>query len=1141
MARKPHRSFFTLALGVVLMMSVAVVLFGPLRAKAADGTDPMGFITAKKQCGPFQNLGYYQAQDGSVSFCMDQQLPGPGSSMKTYDKGWTWVNDAYAAVVHNGYPATKTIGGIALNDEDARAATQIAVWMLSGTTKPDGSYSYSGYGGASHSGTFAGYTDITRAARWLYEGATSGKLKAPHNRTKRYAGIWDGAINSNRQSMLYVVPTVEVTVVKTSARAEITSSNGSYSLAGAVFDIFDAKTGAKVTSVTTGAQGKATCSLSPNKRYYLVETKAPKGFVASGKRVDFSTGSQSSTVSVENQPATAQISVIKRDAATNGAAQPGASLAGAEFLCTSLAVPGWERRGTTDQQGTLTFRDVPLGDVEIVESKAPEGYLVDPEPHRLVAKADSINNAGIVTLACEISDTPISCNLEISKFKDAGGDASGLEEPAAGVRFDIISNSTGAVVGSITTNKYGFADTASDGNLWFGSRKRPAQAAGALPFDRAGYTVREDASTVPDGFKRAGDWTIPATALVNGAKLQYIVDNHAITTHLQIVKVDSDTGSVVPLSGFTFQILNADRKLISQDCWYPNYVKLDTFTTDASGKVTLPESLKPGAYYLRETSAQRPYLLDSAELKIDIPGDGTLPPVCVVRYSDKAATGSIRIDKHEKGNKDRKLAGAEFNVVAQEDITAPDGRIQAVKGQVVATLTTDTAGCAQAHDLPLGRGTAHYALVETKAPSGYLLDKEERPFTLSYKDSKTAEVTAFVDIENDFTKVDLSKTDITGKHEVPGAKLSLAAKDGTLVDEWTSTDKPHRIEHLAPGSYTLTETMSPRTYDLTERVEFEVKKTGAIQRVTMKDAPIEITARVDKRQEIALPTAKDTVANGDGANKAEPTTTVAGEYRYTIDARNESNTWVDEFTIEDDLQAVSDGLAQLVSLVTPQAYGDYDGRCNVWYRTNKQASEENRSDANATKDDGHDNPWLTGDGRKLDYTGWTLWKRDVDTGTQETLQVADLQLQAGEKITGIRIEYGRVEAGFTTRDDQTSWSRDDLKDPHDDLDSHALDSEKERDALSDEHHLVYRPAILHMRVNDSYKAGTILKNDASVFAARNGGGEKLESHDKDHVEQTPADAAQRMPQTGMVVGIGTAIVLSCGIAFGLLARRNTER
>ena len=39
--------------------------------------------------------------------------------------------------------------------------------------------------------------------------------------------------------------------------------------------------------------------------------------------------------------------------------------------------------------------------------------------------------------------------------------------------------------------------------------------------------------------------------------------------------------------------------------------------------------------------------------------------------------------------------------------------------------------------------------------------------------------------ENAPIKVEISKTDITGEKELPGAKLSVIDSDGTLVERWT--------------------------------------------------------------------------------------------------------------------------------------------------------------------------------------------------------------------------------------------------------------------------------------------------------------------------------------------------------------------
>ena len=74
----------------------------------------------------------------------------------------------------------------------------------------------------------------------------------------------------------------------------------------------------------------------------------------------------------------------------------------------------------------------------------------------------------------------------------------------------------------------------------------------------------------------------------------------------------------------------------------------------------------------------------------------------------------------------------------------------------------------------------------------------------------------------------------------------------------------------------------------------------------MKDAPIEIKGQVDKRQELVQPIEKGLLANGDGKNRAATQTNTDGLFSYTIDARNDSATWVDEFTITDDLECAKD-------------------------------------------------------------------------------------------------------------------------------------------------------------------------------------------------------------------------------------------
>ena len=349
-----------------------------------------------------------------------------------------------------------------------------------------------------------------------------------------------------------------------------------------------------------------------------------------------------------------------------------------------------------------------------------------------------------------------------------------------------------------------------------------------------------------------------------------------------------------------------------------------------------------------------------------------------------------------------------------------------------------------------------YRMVETEAPAGYIESPNVFAFTVD-SDGMTEGVTEYtIDVTDDYTKLHVSKRDITNEAEIEGAKLTLKDSDGKVIDSWTSTTEDHVINALAPGKYTLTEERTPHTYDVAESIDFTVEKTGEIQTAVMYDKPISIKGEIDKRQEIADPTHPYTEANGDGENNADTSASDDGSYDYTLDFRSTSNTWTDELTVEDDFYGVMTGKATLDSITTPQAYKDFDGKMNVWYKTDQTPSDySDESGANQTFSDGHGNPWLTDesnsetlgeDGRKIDYTGWKLWKADVSTTEAEDLKVSDLELAEGEHVTAIRFEYGRVESGFTTREDD--WDRDGIKDSHDDVND-ATETAKGNGSYSD--------------------------------------------------------------------------------------------
>ena len=175
-----HSVHSAIATGPLLLL--LFLLFGclaPGAAFAVDGYDQLGFRTISDDCGPFF-IGKYEAQDASIAYCMNQERPGPtkpGGPWLNFDQGWVWLDDEFAAIVCHGYPTATSFGGYHLSPDRARAATQLAVWMLNGTTHVDGTYSYTTAQGKTKSGHFTADNEVVAAARWLHDSAKSGSIR----------------------------------------------------------------------------------------------------------------------------------------------------------------------------------------------------------------------------------------------------------------------------------------------------------------------------------------------------------------------------------------------------------------------------------------------------------------------------------------------------------------------------------------------------------------------------------------------------------------------------------------------------------------------------------------------------------------------------------------------------------------------------------------------------------------------------------------------------------------------------------------------------------------------------------------------------------------------------------------------------
>lgn len=1223
-------------------------------------------------------------------------------------------------VMYHGYDGVTVTSVLGLDEERSEAATTAAVWLAIGEQCPEILNFAPNNGEPFHGNKM--YLErwqrledeqVKNAAKELYDQAVAYREAGAGGDEADCAIIWlnhtiyEVDNNYSYQALVTAEKRVTVSFEKASSNPSLTDGNAAYSLEGASYDIFLTESEERVGSISTDENGHTEMQLKPNTSYYAVETAAPAGYSSSEERIPFETALEPTTVELLDDPLTFSFKLIKKDAATGGAAQPGASLEGATYTLTSTSTAGFTSSGTTDAEGRIVFDGIPLGSISVVETAASPGYALDTTEHTYEVSAEDVASGTPFTLspADSFYETPIAFDIELVKTLDSGQEAEGEElPPAEGVTFQIVSNTTNEVVGTMTTDADGHASTAG---TWMGDGERPDGAQGSVPYDAAGYTVREDPATVPAGATPLDNWTIGADEMIDGTTLRYAVTNTVVTSQLTIVKTDEESGMPVKLAGFTFTILDADGQPVGSDAWYPTAPTDNSFTTDETGWVTLPSYLRSGTYRIRETSAPAPYIVaqQDTELVID---EGM--PKAVVTVSDRPATGAATFTKTCSAD-NQPLEGAEYRVVAQEDIVDPTGAVRATAGQTMGQVTTGADGTARIEGLPLGSGTASYAFVETKAPIGHALATAPLAFTVSYIDQETPVVGAQVastneptgititkvaageggqalkgaqfrvvpadeavseedataesptdgtdssndtatepdaesaqndeqaepqtaalrtqdqqggsatdeeldqtasddestgegdattdettepetdsatesddnepvedapsdvyttdehgtctvlhlepgtyrieevaspegyikslasgptfevspdgliegqphatfTIENDTTKVDISKRSSADESFIAGAQLALLDSEGWPIESWTSEAAPHRIEGLAPGEYILAEETAPREYDEATEIAFTVEETSEVQSVTMHDDPISISATIDKRQE-----------------QLEEDTRAGREVSYCIDFRNTSSTWVDEFTVTDEIEAATNGSAYLEGIITPRIAGDRDGVLNVWYRTDAETSAVETSSANATYNEASSNPWLDDetvlnglgkDRRALDYNGWHLWRESVNADNPTSLTTSNLPLQGGEHITAIRLEYGAVDADFATRIDL--WDRSDLHD--------------EGDSVADVQEAGQSTAlIVKLKTSEAFSDGAELANTARVDAFRNGGGVGLETHDSDRVRQGARTTLWDLDQTGVSIG-GFLFVAATATGAGIWSMVRSRR
>ncbi|MGM2766817.1 MULTISPECIES: SpaA isopeptide-forming pilin-related protein [unclassified Bacillus (in: firmicutes)] len=278
----------------------------------------------------------------------------------------------------------------------------------------------------------------------------------------------------------------------------------------------------------------------------------------------------------------------------------------------------------------------------------------------------------------------------------------------------------------------------------------------------------------------------------------YTLSNKKFVGKVVLTKTDAHSGE--KLEHAVFSLLDENKQVI------PKHKEL---TTDNKGQITV-DNLKPGTYYLQETTAPEHYKLDSTPIKFTVKEDQTT--VVYRTAKNSLLPGSAILTKVDKDGKT--LAGAEFSV--------RDRHNNVIRGY--EKLTTNDQGQIEAKDLRPG----DYQFVEEKAPKDYDIDKKPIEFTIVKSQKEAVTVTA----TNHLIKggVTLTKTDDIDGTTLAGAVFKIVDADDEkkVIREnvKTGADGKVTVKDLEPGKYKFIETEAPQDYTLNkDPIPFTIDKS----------------------------------------------------------------------------------------------------------------------------------------------------------------------------------------------------------------------------------------------------------------------------------------------------------------------------
>jgi len=516
--------------------------------------------------------------------------------------------------------------------------------------------------------------------------------------------------------------------------------------------------------------------------YYLSETNAPKGIVGIKDqivKVDAKNHNKTIELKLENRSEKEKIEFKKTDGADKG-------LAGAVFKLKLVEGSGTaystvkQMYAISDDQGWVSFKDVPYGVYELTEVIAPEGYERGDEKYYVNIGGATADGITIGNAPDPWTNDPTEKEFTVKKVSADGG------ELLNGAVFQVLDEDEKPIEGKIITT-YG------------GSGKI------TLPLGR--YYLKE--KVAPEGHK-LNEELIPFEVTTNGRNT-VTVKNTPKTGSLTIQKADKDGK---PLLGAEFKIYAAKDKARENPI---------TLITDSSGKA-VKTGIPYGSYVAIESRAPEGYELDNTEHTFDIPQkdeDGKVTEVedVTISVTNVKSRYALRIVKVDKDNSEIRLAGARFAVSGGsfyiEAVTGEDGTV---------TVEVPEKG--------------KYLITELEPPAGYTIDPETYTVEVKAHSADDVNIAAIHKSQDHQTRVELTKVNKKGQ-QLEGAEFSILDAEGKQPAKFTQEGSVYTysedgdvtaitagnadIVGLPVGSYILRENEAPKNYIPMEDMSFHVR------------------------------------------------------------------------------------------------------------------------------------------------------------------------------------------------------------------------------------------------------------------------------------------------------------------------------